>query len=276
MNDSPSPISNSSDAVVVDTSDHSPAPSTHASMPPLEAFNALDALEEIVDFNPAGEQAAYNVTQLPISGGGNHGWGTGGSTWGTSWENAEREVSAQSGEPQPARSPKISSVEVKHGAWSDDEPRFIWRSDSTSDRHVTHFTRTDLDTILVPTGPERPSVLDNAPNDEWARTQLIKSLREAQRSHIPGPTFTLSQVACRLAEVQGKLTELRTQISQNESQIKTIERRQAALHAEANGLNDEVYGIRDHKYELERTVRSLVEVEKDLKDLQSIAQAYSP
>ncbi|KAL0058195.1 hypothetical protein AAF712_015145 [Marasmius tenuissimus] len=253
---SPSPAS---DRVVVNLPDNHPStPSTPASLPRLEPHDAIMALGKIVDFPPL-----QNLVLAP------QGTSGGINSWGNlevldrEWVPSQDKVSG----------PNITSLVAKGSGWGNsDNACFIWRSNSTSDCHVTHYTHDDLTSRLSPISPEKPSMLDIVSTDEWA---LIKSLHEAQQDGIPGPTFTLLQVKRRLSEIQACLSGLQAQVSKSEDRVKAIEARQADLHAEANGLDKEVYSIRDQKYVLENDVRQLVEVKKDLKDLQSIAYAYS-
>ncbi|KAK1229013.1 hypothetical protein PQX77_007940 [Marasmius sp. AFHP31] len=211
-----------------------------------------------------------------VAGEGSHlvdygGWGKGGSTWGTSGDMGK---SGMNGYDVSERPQKITSLSIRDNGWGDDQSRFLWRSAVSSDRHVTHFTHHDLDTTFLPSGPERPSVLDDVATPEWARTQFIKSLREAQESGIPGPAFTLSQVTRRWADVQAKVTQLESELSEHNDKVNDIQAKQSQLRDEACHLDDVIYGMRDRTTELETAVRDLLEVEKDLRDLQAIALTY--
>ncbi|KAL0058496.1 hypothetical protein AAF712_014813 [Marasmius tenuissimus] len=244
-----------------------------------EPLSLKQSNSPVPSLEPAGD-SKDEATQIA----GRDGWGNGGTTWGSGWENASAKWVREDFEETErdwltkckAQSPKLTSLNIKESSWGHDTSRFVWRSsqDHPTDRHVTHATRGDLGDILLPTGPERPSALDNVPTNKWARIQLIRSLREAQESHIPGPNFTLLQVASCLVPIQTELSVVRSIMSQGEEEIKKIRDRQAKLDAEVRQLDDKVQAIRDANLEVEAAVKRLVEVEMDLKDLESIVLAY--
>ncbi|KAL0057102.1 hypothetical protein AAF712_016270 [Marasmius tenuissimus] len=172
---------------------------------------------------------------------------------------------------------RVTSLGRREGAWGDEELHFVWCLSSAlgSDSHVTHHTRSNLGETLSPTGPAKPSPFDNVPSDKWARVQLIKSLREAQQNHIPGPTFSFSQVAHCLHEVQVDLSALLSWISHYNDKIANIWKMEGKLNEELRELNDKVFAIRSKSTEVDMVVKWLAEVERDLNDLESITLAYS-
>ncbi|KAL0063015.1 hypothetical protein AAF712_010146 [Marasmius tenuissimus] len=282
MSRSPSPTSNSSDAVLVCPPNQS---RQHTSFPVASQGNNIPSpvcdqpdndkapLEKVLDAASSIVVAGNGKSAIPERSGSvkKGGWGKGGSTWGSwgvgKWAPKDYEFSEER--------PKVTSLAIKQDGWGTDESHFVWRSNTTGHRHVTHFTRSDLSTTLVPEGPEKPSALDDVATPEWARAQLIKSLREAQESGIPGPVFTLSQVAHRLADVRAQLSQLESKLSDHTNKITDMGVKQVQLRDEAAELDDKIYGMRGRTSELETAVREMLEVEKDLKDLQAIALTYS-
>ncbi|KAK1230270.1 hypothetical protein PQX77_006645 [Marasmius sp. AFHP31] len=258
-----SPASNNSDSVLVSIPDqkkHDTSPTTLQPNGPVE--KASDSA------SPDSPKAVAGEGSHPVDYGG---WGKGGSTWGTSWDTGKSGTNTYNVSERPQ---KITLLSIRDNGWGDDQSRFLWCSAVSSDQHVTHFTRRDLDTTFLPSGLERPSVLDDVATPEWARTQLIKSLHEAQESGIPGLAFTLSQVTRRWADVQAKVTQLESELSEHNDKVNDIRAKQSQLQDEASHLDDVIYGMRDRTTELETAVRDLLEVEKDLKDLQAITLAY--
>ncbi|KAK1235912.1 hypothetical protein PQX77_000845 [Marasmius sp. AFHP31] len=288
MSRSASIPSNDSDAVIISSESQpdqflsSAEPTSkdnQESHPPDELPSLERSRSPVASVEPVGDHNGQ-ATQTAAK----NGWGNGGGAWELGWGNPASKWVRQDFEEvergwltqRDVQSPRITSLNIKESSWGHDESRFIWRPthNYTSDRHVTHATRGDLGRILRPTGPERSSVLDDVPTDKWARIQLIKSLREAQDSHIPGPTFTLNQVTSRLNTVQIEVSELRAKMSDNEEKIKKIRARQAKLDAEVRQLDDDVRVIQDTTAELEATVKRWGEVKMDLEDLESIALVY--
>ncbi|KAJ8092019.1 hypothetical protein AAF712_009490 [Marasmius tenuissimus] len=231
-------------------------------LPPLSS-NSGNESDEDDDIPPL--QTDTTPTATNVVNPENTSWGTGRVGW-DGFEETERGWASYL--------PRTTSLKVRESGWGDDASEFRWRSPATSDHHVTHFTREDLSKTLVPTGPEQPSALDDAPNDQWARTQLIRSLHDAQQRRIPGPTFTLSQVARRLAEIQAGILDARVKVSQNELEINSICDRQTQLYAEANRLDEQIHAIKNRSSELEAQIGRLSGVEMDLQDLESIALVY--
>ncbi|KAJ8074741.1 hypothetical protein PM082_022184 [Marasmius tenuissimus] len=128
---------------------------------------------------------------------------------------------------------------------------------------------------VSPTGPVKPTPLDDVPSAKWAQVQLIKSLREAQQNHIPGPTFSYSQVAHRLREVQVNLSALLSCSSHYDNEIADIRKLEDKPNEELRKLNNRVFAIQSKSTEVDMVVKRLAEVERDLKDLESVALTYS-
>ncbi|KAL0057716.1 hypothetical protein AAF712_015631 [Marasmius tenuissimus] len=260
MSHSPSALSNSSEPVLVPNQPS--VDQTSDDIPPLENSDGVVAPVNTANntLNGATHNAPANIGS----------WGNGELEWGnmTAWdaEITERNWMEQHRWVEGIR---VTSLSRREGAWGDEEPRFIWRSSSASgsDSHVTHHTRSDLGKTLSPTGPAKPSPLDDVP--------IIKSLREAQQNHIPGPTFSFSQVAHCLREVQVDLSSLHSRVSHYDDEIAEIGKLEDKLNEELCELNDKVFAIRSKSTEVDTVVKRLAEVERDLKDLESIALTYS-
>ncbi|KAL0058928.1 hypothetical protein AAF712_014371 [Marasmius tenuissimus] len=273
MSCSPSPLSSSSEPVLVpdqstsppdtlpaeQSSDHAPPVQNDGFVPPANTANTTS--------NGATHNAQAHGTS----------WGNSGSGWGSGigWETKLTD-SAWMDNSRWVEGIKITSLSRKEGAWGDDDMRFVWRSStgSSTDSHVTHHTRSDLGKTLSPAGPTKLSPLDDVPSDKWARVQLVKSLREAQQNHIPGPNFSLSEVTHRLRDVQAELSVLHSRISHYDDEIDQIRATEDKLNEELRELNQKVFAFRSKSCEVDTAVKRLVEVERDLKDLESIALTY--
>ncbi|KAJ8088987.1 hypothetical protein PM082_014234 [Marasmius tenuissimus] len=266
MSSSPSPESASSDTVIINLPMQTPeSPSATLDNTLEEVQRAVEHDQSAIAPGDSGLNTGYG--QVVDS----NGWGTSGGGWGLPHsEGIDR--------PWTPPIPKITSLTRKESTWGDEVSRFAWRSSTSplqSDHHVTHFTRSDLSPKALLMTSNKPSTLDDVPTETWARVQLIKSLREAQQSRIPGPTFNLSQVSHRLDEVQHEISMLNARVALNEEEITAIRDRQAALDVQVRALDKEVFAVKDRNTGLEASIKRLVEVEKDLKDLQSIALVYS-
>ncbi|KAK1216213.1 hypothetical protein PQX77_021165 [Marasmius sp. AFHP31] len=273
-----SPVSNNSDAVVISQQAESsvPSPSINTSKDALNANeHKTHSLSDALELPAPLFEASMDVTKgvrvdRTINNNGELGWGSGGGKWGDIDGRDDHKT-------WQLFSPKITSLAHKESSWGHDVSHFAWRltASSQTDHHVTHFTRGDLIDILPPVDSDKPSIFDDVPNETWARAQLIKSLREAQCSRIPGPHFTLPQVARCLAEVQAELSALNSSVAENEGQITAIQDQQAQLDAQVRELDKQVCTIREKTSATEVVIKRLVEVERDLKDLESIALVYS-
>ncbi|KAJ8095932.1 hypothetical protein PM082_015153 [Marasmius tenuissimus] len=156
-------------------------------------------------------------------------WGNGKSGWG----NGDELDSSPWGGLQ---SPKIVSLTVGQ-SWSDatDDGVFRWctltHSGNPSHWSIVLYVQPDIHTILKPLGDSKSSVLRQAPSDKWAQTMIIHSLPEAQHASVPGPEFTLTEVAERLSQVNADITAAQVTISKNLARINDIRNKQEPLRA---------------------------------------------
>ncbi|KAL0574804.1 hypothetical protein V5O48_007161 [Marasmius crinis-equi] len=211
-------------------------------------------------------------THLPSSTNITSGWGEGavwndpdgGSAWGT-WNNT-------------AGVPQVVSLTSRRRARSDNEDDlFHWRPEDPthiSHKHISQYARTDLQKVMKTSGVLPITNLDGAPTPLWARTQLIRSLPEAQRSRMPGPVFTFAQLNNRRASHTVATQTLHRRIAENKAEIANLQARKQCLRDEMSSIDRQWKTLDNANCDIREQLLGMAEVEKDLDDLYALIVAY--
>ncbi|KAL0566397.1 hypothetical protein V5O48_015621 [Marasmius crinis-equi] len=205
-------------------------------------------------------------------------WSQGNNGWGDDVEVTERTLAADHLREQ-CPTPRITSLAAPGDGWGGDGSApalFHWHasdaSEKPSDRHIAQYARMDMRKVYA---PGRQSILDSMPTGPWARTQVIRSLPEAQRSDIPGPTFTLSQVTDRLKEVTDIVSMKKAQAAANMAKLDTIREQQEPLRRRLHELDQLRNEVHDNNREIAEERKRLDIVIRDLKDLEALALTFA-
>ncbi|KAL0566353.1 hypothetical protein V5O48_015661 [Marasmius crinis-equi] len=218
--------------------------------------------------NRWGNAAAANIAEWGSPA--NHGWGD-------DLEVTERTLAADRLREQ-CPTPRITSLAAPGNGWGGDgsvPALFHWHasdaSGKPSDRHIAQYARMDMSKVYA---PGKQSILDNTPTEPWAHTQVIRSTPEAQRSGIPGPTFTLTQVTDRLNEVNNVIAARKAQVAANMAKLDAIREQQEPLHRQLHELDQVRNAVHDNNREIEEERKRLDVVLRDLKDLEALALTF--
>ncbi|KAL0580147.1 hypothetical protein V5O48_001857 [Marasmius crinis-equi] len=179
-----------------------------------------------------------------------------------------------------AVAPQITSLTSRSRGSSDyEEALFHWRPEDCPDvrishKHISQYARGDLSVVLETAEPKEQSVLDRAPTAVWARTQIIRSLPEAQRSNMPGPRYTLSQLSYRRGVHDVDVHAVDKRVSDNKQKMNNIRDNQQKMREQIAVLERQIRAIEEENTELKERQVKLSEVSKDLGDLEALALAY--
>ncbi|KAL0057316.1 hypothetical protein AAF712_016050 [Marasmius tenuissimus] len=199
-------------------------------------------------------------------------WGNGNGGWGDRVDDAWATV---------IQSPKIVSLTPGRSSWTDPgEAVFQWRakgvSDMTSHRHIVFYVRSDLHTVFDPVSNRKTSPLAQQDTDVWARTQIIRCLPEAQHACVPGPDFTLDELATHVEVVESSISNSKYAITGNLARIEAIKDEQEPLRARLRALDAERSQLTKRNEELEVDLKDYAEVQADLRDLEALAMVFLP
>ncbi|KAJ8091795.1 hypothetical protein PM082_021030 [Marasmius tenuissimus] len=200
-------------------------------------------------------------------------WGNGNGSWGNS-----------DGTDDPwgtgLQTPKIVSLTPGRSSWTDPgDAIFQWRakgaSGITSHRHIVLYVRSDMHVIFDPIGKRKTSPLAQKNTDIWARTQIIRCLPEAQHANIPGPDFTMDELAARTEAVESNVSSIKRTIKVNAAEIEAIRAKQEPLRAALRALDNERTELSKRNEELDVELKDCGEVQADLRDLEVLVMAFS-
>ncbi|KAK1216063.1 hypothetical protein PQX77_021313 [Marasmius sp. AFHP31] len=202
-------------------------------------------------------------------------WGNGDGSWGNGDGTDDPWMTV-------LQAPKIVSLTPGRVSWTDPGDRdaiFQWRavgaSGKPSHRHIVLYVRSDLHAIFNPV-KQKTSPSGNDNTGVWARTQVIRCLPEAQHANIPGPDFTIDELAVRTDAVDSKVSSIRETIEHNVANIEAIRSKQEPLRAALRALDNERVELSKRNERLEAELLECREVQADLKDLAALAMAFSP
>ncbi|KAL0578195.1 hypothetical protein V5O48_003798 [Marasmius crinis-equi] len=176
--------------------------------------------------------------------------------------------------------PQITSLTSRSRGSSDyEDALFHWRPEVCSDvrishKHISQYSRGDLSVVLETGEVTEQSALDRASTAVWARTQIIRSLPEAQRSNMPGPRYTLSQLSYRRGVHEVEVQAVDKRVSSNKQKMDNIRDNQQRLRNQIAVFERQCRAIEQQNSELKEHKVRLGEVGKDLSDLEALALAY--
>ncbi|KAK1222476.1 hypothetical protein PQX77_014682 [Marasmius sp. AFHP31] len=201
-----------------------------------------------------------------------------------SWGNGDGNWRNSDGTDDPwgtgLQTPKIVSLTPGRSSWTDPgDAVFQWRAKGASGipshRHIVLYVRSDMHAIFDPVGKRKTSLLTQKNTDVWARTQIIRCLPEAQHANIPGPDFTMDELAARTETVESNVSGIKQTIKVNAAKIEAIRAKQEPLWAALRALDDERIKLSKRNEELEVELKDCGEVQIDLRDLEALAMAFS-
>ncbi|KAL0578278.1 hypothetical protein V5O48_003722 [Marasmius crinis-equi] len=208
-------------------------------------------------------------------------WGTSDNEWGSGQEWADADPSSGWNTwNSTVQTPQITSLTSRSRAASDhDDTIFHWRpseSSVISHKHISQYARTDLQHVFKTTGIDTssPSELDQAATPVWARTQLIRALPEAQRSKIPGPFFSLSQLKVRRADHICLVRDTEAKLVQNNSKLRVAREQQRQLRSQIGLVESRCKEMERANSDMIQKLVALEEVTKDLEDLEALVLVY--
>ncbi|KAL0571329.1 hypothetical protein V5O48_010627 [Marasmius crinis-equi] len=248
------PTASSEDGVVISSPENntrpvSPLPEADAtSVSPIDESSSPSAspIETDTTDNPTLKTSINAPAPSPVHSqtpAKNVTWGNGSGGWG----DAEDTSAVWGGWGSSANNPQITSLTSQRRAWLDNKDAlFQWRATDPPrilHRHVSQYARKDLVSVLRTTGLGDPTPLGKAPTPLWARTQLLCALPEAQRTSMPGPAFTVSQLTDRCAIHDAEVQAIQRKIVDNEERISNLQDQEQLVRGQLATVEKERRGL---------------------------------